>query len=290
MMSIVNSLSLSNYMLHLSISRLPPLRLLLHLNVPNILRDFLQNIRRPLMILSLRLGQLDQIPEWLRSIQHIAHHTGSLIDLLHEYILSMLQRFVVLFRVSSSAGLHSIELQTSILDSSSCFIGRLDALVESRGPAREEFALDFLVLVETGFADFFGGNGEFLKTLGERVGFGAALGCGCGDGLHIFNIRYMLNIVHDLCIVQAHLTSTQTSSSNRMAERLGLRLRARRSRQSCLSLCGSPGFAQQIDLFRDGFAQILEAFTDVWWVVVGLVGVLRGRCEEFLVRGLEGVN
>lgn len=75
-----------------------------------------------------------------------------------------------------------------------------------------------------------------------------------------------------------------------MAEGLWLWLCARRRSQGCLSLCSVASLAEEVDFVGDRLAQVLEAFADIWWVIVGFVCILRGRGEELLVRSFQRIN
>lgn len=74
-----------------------------------------------------------------------------------------------------------------------------------------------------------------------------------------------------------------------MAERLGLGLRGGGSSEGCLGLSGRRGAGEQVDLLRDGAAQVVEGLADVGWVVVGFVGVLRARQSDQAQRREAGV-
>jgi hypothetical protein len=75
-----------------------------------------------------------------------------------------------------------------------------------------------------------------------------------------------------------------------MAKCLGLRLRGGRSSEGSLGFGGGSGTGEEVDLLGDGAAEIVERLSDVGWVVVGFVGVLRaGRLDCGARRGLQGV-
>lgn len=60
-----------------------------------------------------------------------------------------------------------------------------------------------------------------------------------------------------------------------VAEGLGLGLRRRGCGERSLGFGGRCGIGEEVDLLRDGAAEVVEGLADVGWVVIGLVGVLR---------------
>lgn len=71
------------------------------------------------------------------------------------------------------------------------------------------------------------------------------------------------------------MRASKGSAGDGVVERLGLRLRGWGSGQGSLGFSGSGGMGQKLDFLADGAAKVVEGFTDVRGVVVGLVGVLR---------------
>ena len=69
-----------------------------------------------------------------------------------------------------------------------------------------------------------------------------------------------------------------------MAERLGLGLGRRRRNEGGLGFGGRGGVGEEVDLLRDGAAEVGDGLADVGWVVVGFVGVLRAGIAVVLVR------
>jgi hypothetical protein len=60
-----------------------------------------------------------------------------------------------------------------------------------------------------------------------------------------------------------------------MAERLGLGLCGWRCNEGGLGLGGGGRVGEEVDLLRDGAAEVGDGLANVGWVVVGFVGVLR---------------
>lgn len=59
-----------------------------------------------------------------------------------------------------------------------------------------------------------------------------------------------------------------------MVEGLGLGLCGRRGSQGSLGLCGGGGLGEELDLFLDSTAKVVEGLADVGGIIVGFVGVL----------------
>lgn len=76
------------------------------------------------------------------------------------------------------------------------------------------------------------------------------------------------------------MRGVESGAGNGMAEGLRLGLRRGGSSEGRLGLGGRRGAGEQVDLLRDGAAQVVEGFADVGWVVVGFVGVLRARQSD----------
>lgn len=74
-----------------------------------------------------------------------------------------------------------------------------------------------------------------------------------------------------------------------MGEGLGLGLRGWGRCQGGLGLGGGCGRGEQLDLFADGPAEVIEGLLDVGWVVVGFGGVLVADRIAILVCGSERV-
>lgn len=207
--------------------------LLLLLNISHALDHILQNFSRTRVELGLCTRQLDQITQWLGRIQDIAHDAAGLIDALDEQVLGLLDGAALVLGIAllmpttrCRLGLGGIELQACVLHRRARLVGRLDALVQRSAPAREELALDLLVLVQARLADLLLGDRQLLQALRQRVGLGRALRRGCGDGLG----------------------ARERGTRDCVVESLGLRLGARWSGERCLSFRSAGCLGQQIDL------------------------------------------
>jgi hypothetical protein len=78
-----------------------------------------------------------------------------------------------------------------------------------------------------------------------------------------------------------------------MAERLGLGLCRGGCDKGSLGFGWGGGIGEEVDLLRDGAAEVSHRLADVGWVVVGFVGILRaGRPRRALVgsTGTRGVG
>jgi hypothetical protein len=64
-----------------------------------------------------------------------------------------------------------------------------------------------------------------------------------------------------------------------MAEGLGLRLCGRRRNQGSLGFGRRGGVGKEVDLLRDGATKVGDGLTNVGWVVVGFVCVLRAEVK-----------
>lgn len=111
-------------------------------------------------------------------------------------------------------------------------------------------ALDLGVLGQAGLSDALAGEGVLLERGGEGV---------------LAGVRVLL--------VQ-ELRAGETGAGQGVAEGLGLRLSRGGSRQRCLRLGGGCRGREELDLFADGAAEVLEGLLDVGRVVVGLILVL----------------
>lgn len=69
-------------------------------------------------------------------------------------------------------------------------------------------------------------------------------------------------------------------AGNGMAERLGLGLCGGRGSEGGLGFGRRRGVGEEVDLLRDGAAEVVEGLADVGWVVVCFVGVLRARRSD----------
>lgn len=69
-------------------------------------------------------------------------------------------------------------------------------------------------------------------------------------------------------------------AGNGMAKCLGLGLCRGRGGQGSLGFGGRRGVGKEVDLFRDGAAEVVEGLADVCWVVVGFVGILGARQSD----------
>lgn len=217
----------------LLIPSLPITSFMIHLNITNTLTHLLQDLRRPLMVLILRLHQLRQIPQRLRRIQHIPHHARRLIHLCHKLIFSSLDPFALLLGITllvlptrRSSTFGRIKRQARVVDGRARFLRGFERGVERGHPAREEFALDGFVLFEARFADFFLRDGEFLEALGQGVGFGGALGGGCREGLG----------------------ACEGGAGDGVVEGLGLGFGGGRGGEGGLGFGGVAGFGEEVDL------------------------------------------
>jgi hypothetical protein len=166
------------------------------------------------------------------------------------------------------ARLGGIQAQPRVLDVLAGPCSKLDVGVQRCAPARQEAALDLGVLCKARLADLLAGNGVLLEGGGERVFAGAGL------------------------LRREHVRGVEGGAGHGMAERLGLGLCGRRRNEGGLGLGGGGCVGEEVDLLRDGAAEVGDALADVGWVVVGFVGVLRAggarvssrRCCEGLAQ------
>jgi hypothetical protein len=149
------------------------------------------------------------------------------------------------------ARLGGVQAQPRVLDVLAGTRGELDVGVQRRTPAGQEAALDLGVLCQARLADLLAGNGVLLERGGERVFAGA-------------------------CLLRGeHLRGVEGGAGHGMAERLGLGLCGGRRDEGSLGFGGRGGVGEEVDLLRDGAAEVGDGLADVGWVVVGFVGVLR---------------
>lgn len=217
----------------LLVSSLAPVGLLFHLDIANVLANFLENLRGARVELGLRPHELRQVAQRLGGVEDIAHNARGLVDLLDKSILSLLDRralrisvALLVLAASASARLGSVEGQTGVLDGAAGLVCALEALVEGCAPAGEEAGLDLLVLVEARFADLLLGNGELLEALRERVRLGGALRRGGRDVLG----------------------AGEGGASDGVGEGFGLGFGGRGCCEGCLGFGGVGGLGEEIDL------------------------------------------
>ena len=165
-----------------------------------------------------------------------------------------------------SIGLGGVQTQSRVLDLLAGTCCELDVGVEGCAPTSQEPALDLGVLRQPGLPNLLTGNGVLLQSSSQRILTRAGLLRG------------------------EHVRAVQGCTGDSMAEGLGLGLRGRRGSESCLSLCGGGCARQEVNLLRDGTAEIVERFTEVRRVVVGFVGVLRGDLEHGRVHLFQRID
>jgi hypothetical protein len=158
------------------------------------------------------------------------------------------------------ASLDRIQGEASVLDVLARLGSEHQVGIQRSVPASQETGLDLRILAETGLANLLFGQSILLQRNGERVLDVAALRKGLGTG--------------------------ERSARYRMVEGLGLGLSGRRRNQRGLGFGGGAGLREEGDLLVDSAAQVVEGFTNVGWVVISLVGVLRadGRARMLVVR------
>lgn len=148
-----------------------------------------------------------------------------------------------------SPRLRRIEQKSRVLDAPARPRGEHQVGVEGGVPSRQEASLDLCVLREPGLANLLAGKSILLERGCERVLAGAGV------------------------LLLEELAAGQGSAGNGVGEGLWLGLGDGGCGEGGLSLGGSGGGGEELDLLADAAAEIGDVFADVV-VVVALVRVL----------------